>query len=147
MKSNLMLKKFSTNAIPGTMNQQELRTFFGGKVLYTEDNIYINNDSIKFSQLVDSINYGYQYYDYDAALNWETEFYENLTDLKFNNQSISLFSQNTLNLVNNTRWQITINGSTILKDYLFYKIKEQRVFKKINSNEVYSNNINNAIYE
>ncbi len=36
----------------------------------------------------------------------------------------------------------------ILKDYLFFKIKEQRVFKNINSaNEVYSNNINNAIYE
>lgn len=142
-----MLKKFQTNAVPGTMNQQELRTFFGGKVLYTEDNIYINNDSIKFSQLVDDYNYGYQYFDPDAAINWETDFYENLTDLKLNNQSISLYSQNTLNLTNNTRWQITINGSTILKDYLFYKIKEQRVFKKINADEVYSNNINNAIYE
>ena len=34
-----------------------------------------------------------------------------------------------------------------MKDYLFFKIKEQRVFKIINANEVYSNNINNAIYE
>jgi hypothetical protein len=50
-------------------------------------------------------------------------------------------------LNNNTRWQITINGSNILKDYLFFKIKEQRVFKLIHANEVYSNDINNAIYE
>lgn len=147
MKSNLILKKFTTNAIPGTMNQQELRTFFGGKILYSEDNIYINNDAIAFSQVVTDYNYGYQYYDYDNITNWETQFYENLTDLKGNNQSISLFSQNALSLTNNTIWQININGSTILRDYLFFKIKEQRVFKKINSDEVYSNNINNAIYE
>ena len=147
MKSNLILKKFSTNSVPGTMNQKELRTFFGGKIIYSEDNIYINNDSINFSQVVSDINNGYQYYDVSLAKNKEINFYENLTDLKLNNQSISLYSQNTLNLTNNTRWQITINGSTILKDYLFYKIKEQRVFKKINADEVYSNNINNAIYE
>jgi len=147
MKSNLMLKKFSTNAISGTMNQQELRTFFGGKVLYSEDNIYINNDSINFSQLVSDYDYGFQYYDYNSVTEWETQFYENLTDLKNNNQSISLYSQSELSLNNNTRWVITINGSNILKDYLFYKIKEARVFKNIHSSEVYSNNINNAIYE
>lgn len=142
-----MLKKFSRNAIPGTMNQQELRTFFGGKVIYSEDNIYINNDSIVFSQLISDYDYGFQYYDYDTLTGWETDFYENLTDLKSNNQSISLSSQNDIYLQSNTKWQITINGATILKDYLFYKIKEQRVFKKVHADEVYSKNINNAIYE
>lgn len=147
MKNNLILKKFSTNSVPGTMNQKELRTFFGGKIIYSEDNIYINNDSINFSQVVSDINNGYQYYDVSLAKNKEVNFYENLTDLKSNNQSISLFSQNSTSLNNNTKWEITINGSTILKDYLFFKIKEQRVFKNINSDEVYSNDINNAIYE
>jgi len=147
MKNNLILKKFSTNSVPGTMNQKELRTFFGGKIIYSEDNIYINNDSINFSQVVSDINNGYQYYDVSLAKNKEVNYYENLTDLKANNQSISLFSQNSASLNNNTKWEITINGSTILKDYLFFKIKEQRVFKNINSDEVYSNDINNAIYE
>ena len=147
MKNNLILKKFSTNSVPGTMNQKELRTFFGGKIIYSEDNIYINNDSINFSQVVSDINNGYQYYDVSLAKNKEMNYYENLTDLKANNQSISLFSQNSASLNNNTKWEITINGSTILKDYLFFKIKEQRVFKNINSDEVYSNDINNAIYE
>ncbi|MCK9415204.1 hypothetical protein M0Q97_00935 [Candidatus Dojkabacteria bacterium] len=147
MKNNLILKKFSTNSVPGTMNQKELRTFFGGKIIYSEDNIYINNDSINFSQVVSDINNGYQYYDVSLVKNKEVNYYENLTDLKANNQSISLFSQNSASLNNNTKWEITINGSTILKDYLFFKIKEQRVFKNINSDEVYSNDINNAIYE
>ena len=51
-----MLKKFSTNSVPGTMNQNELRTFFGGKMIYSEDSILINNDSINFSQLVNNFN-------------------------------------------------------------------------------------------
>lgn len=148
MKNNLMLKKFSVNSVPGTMNQNELRTFFGGKIIYSEDNIIINDDSINFSQVVGNYNDGYQYYDKDTIPEiWETQFYENLTDLKGNNQNISLYTQTTSNLSDNTRWQIIINGSAILKDYLFFKIKEQRVFKIINANEVYSNNINNAIYE
>jgi hypothetical protein len=147
MKSNLILKKFSTNSVPGTMNQKELRTFFGGKIIYSEDNIYINDDSVNFSQVINDNNNGYQYYDISTAKNWETNFYENLTDLKNNNQEISLYSQNSTSLNDNTKWKIIIDGSTILKDYLFFKIKEQRVFKNINSDEVYSNNINNAIYE
>lgn len=147
MKNNLILKKFSTNSVPGTMNQKELRTFFGGKIIYSEDNIYINNDSINFSQVVSDINNGYQYYDVSLAKNKEVNYYENLTDLKANNQSISLYSQNSTSLNNNTKWEIIINGSAILKDYLFFKIKEQRVFKNIKSDEVYSNDINNAIYE
>lgn len=147
MKSNLMLKKFSRNSVAGTMNQKEIRTFFGGKMLYSDDVIKINNDSINYSQVVNDINNGYQYYNYDITSEWETQFYENLTDLKQNNQKISLFSQNETIKNINTKWEITINGSTILKDYLFYKLKEQRVFKIINSKDVYSNDINNAIYE
>jgi hypothetical protein len=148
MKSNLMLKKFSVNSVPGTMNQNELRNFFGGKIIYSEDTININNDAIKFSQVVGNYNDGYQYYNYNTMPeNWETQFYENLVDLKNNNQTISLFNQNAINMNNNTRWQLVINGSNILKDYLFFKIKEQRIFKVINSTEVYSNNINSAIYD
>ena len=86
-----MLKKFSVNAVPGTMNQKELRTFFGGKVIYSEDTININDDSIAYSQVVSDYNNGYQYFDYNTIpSNWETQFYENLTDLKYNNQSMSM---------------------------------------------------------
>jgi hypothetical protein len=149
MKSNLMLKKFVVESVPGTMSQKELRTFFGSKVIYSEDRIHINNDSISFTQVVsDDSNFnGYQYYADDIPEYWETHFYENLSDLKSNNQNISLYSQNTQSLNDNTRWQITLNGSNILRDYLFFKLKEQRTFKVINGKYVYSNNINKAIYE
>ena len=58
-----MLKKFNTNTVPGTMNQKELRTFFGGKMIYSEDTIYINDDTINFSNVVGDYNNGYQYFD------------------------------------------------------------------------------------
>ena len=151
MKSNLILKKFSVNSVPGTMNQTELRTFFGGKIIYTEDKISINDDAIKFSQIVNDTtngNNGYQYYDINTIPDgWEVNYNENLSDLKENNQIISPYSQTESDKNNNTRWQININGSQILKDYLFFKIKEQRVFKIIRQDDIYSNDINNAIYE
>ena len=139
MKNNLILKKFSTTAIPGTMNQKELRTFFGGKVIYSEDVININNDSISFSQVVSNYNNGYQYFEPNIEIGWETQFFENLDDLKSNNQSISLFNQTQNDINNNTRWQITVNGSDILRDYLFFKI--------VKSSDVYGNDINSAIYD
>jgi len=151
VKSNLILKKFSVNSVPGTMNQTELRTFFGGKIIYTEDKISINDDAIKFSQIVNDTtngNNGYQYYDINTIPDgWEVNYNENLSDLKENNQIISPYSQTESDKNNNTRWQININGSQILKDYLFFKIKEQRVFKIIRQDDIYSNDINNAIYE
>lgn len=143
-----MLKKFSINAVPGTMNQRELKTFFGGKILYSEDIININDDSINFSQVVSDYNNGYQYFDNTTIPeDWETNFSENLSDLKANRQTISLLSQNSDSYQNNTNWQILIDGSAILQDYLFFRIKEQRVFKMINANELLSNDINTAIYE
>ena len=143
-----MLKKFNTNTVPGTMNQKELRTFFGGKMIYSEDTIYINDDTINFSNVVGDYNNGYQYFDIKTISDdWETKFSENLTDLKNNYQTISLLSQDTTTMSTNTKWQIEIKASSILTDYLYYRIKQQRVFKMINANELYSNDINNAIYE
>ena len=34
-----------------------------------------------------------------------------------------------------------------MNDYLYFRLKESRAFKTINYNEVYTGNINNAIYE
>lgn len=143
-----MLKKFSTNVVPGTMNQKELRTFFGGKMVYSEDIIQINDDTIDYSHVVSNFNDGYQYFDINTIPeDWETKFYENLTDLKSNNQKISLLSQDSDTKANNTKWQIEINASNILLNYLYFKLKQQRVFKMINANETIYKNINNAVYD
>jgi hypothetical protein len=148
MKSDLVLKKFSISMIPGTMNQKELRTFFGGKMIFTENVININDDTIDYSHVVSSFNNGYQYFDATTIPDeWETKYSENLIDLKMNNQSISLLSQTSSSYQNNTKWQININGASILTDYFYFRLKEQRVFKMINENELYYNDIDTGVYE
>ena len=116
MKSTLMLKKFTTTPVVGTMNTKELRTFFGGKAMYTEDVINIDDDTIQFSFVVSGNNYGYQYYDVDhIPEGLEEEFSENLVDLKLNHQTISLLNQNNDNLSNNTRWEIKIKAKKYIE--------------------------------
>jgi len=147
MKSTLMLKKFDTKTVPGTMNLKDLRTFFGGKLIYTEDLININDDSIQFSYVLSGKNTGFQYYDDNIPDDWETSFVENLTDLKKNNQTLTLLNQNADNLINNTRWQVIIKAKNILTDYLFFKMKESRIFKMINYTDLYNLSINKSIYD
>jgi len=147
MKSNLILKKFDTNNVPGTLNIYDLRTFFGGKIAFTEETININSDSVEFSYVDNGKETGYQYYDKDnVPEDWETEYIENLTDLKDNNHSISLLNQSSVNLNSNTRWKIQINARNVLRDYLFFKFRESRVFQAIKYNEVYNNGLNSTIY-
>lgn len=147
MKSNLTLKRFDTSKVPGTMNVRDLRTFFGGKIAYTEDNIKINSDAIEFSYVSDGKEAGYQNFDKsDIPEDWETEYIENLTDLKDNYHSISLLNQTSVNLRTNTRWKIEINARNILRDYLFFKFRESRTFQVINYDELYNKAINDTIY-
>ena len=147
MKSNLILKKFDTDPKPGTMNIYDLRTFFGGKVAFIEDTININSDAIEFSYVYGGNQTGYQYYDKDSVPeDWEVEYIENLTDLKNNDHTISLLNQSEINLNSNTRWKIEINAKNILRDYLFFKFKESRVFQVIKYNELYNKGINSTIY-
>lgn len=145
MKSNLILKKFDTNNVIGTMNINNLKTFFGGKVPFLEESIDINNDSIEFSQVDSGKQKGYQYYDYDNIdEELETIYIENLVDLKDNNHTVTLLTPKIK--TTNTVWEFKINARKILKDYLFFKFKENRIFNSINYNELYNGSINDSIY-
>ena len=147
MKSNLILKQFDTDEVPGTMNVSDLRTFFGGKIAYIEDTIHINNDAVEFSYVNSGKETGYQYYDKENTPNeWEVVYVENLSDLKNNNHTISLLNQNSFNLNVNTRWRLEVNAREILRDYLFFKFKENRAFQAINFDELYNKSINDSIY-
>jgi hypothetical protein len=147
MKSNLILKKFDTEVVPGTMNVRDLRTFFGGKIAYTEDEININDDAIEFSYVADGKQTGYQYFGKeDVPEDWETEYVENLTDLKDNYHSITLLNQTSANLNTNTRWQLKIEARNILRDYLFFKFKESRLFQSIDYVDVYNAGLNDTLY-
>lgn len=148
MKSSLILKKFETDGVPGTMNMKELKTFFGGKMLSMENNININNDAISFSYVYGGKNTGYQYFDKDNIPDdWEQEYIENLSDLKSKYTTLTLLNQSVSDLNNNTKWRFEIKVRDILRDYLFFRIRENRVFQGIEYFKFYKKGINNSVYD
>ena len=158
MKDTLMLKKYNNQTINGTYNLFEERSFFGSKMMEIEDDININNTSIQYYQyFIDTSiftgstflelakNNGFQYYILNKNL--ETFFIDDLVQLKLDYHTISKFQQNDIDLKNNTKWQINIDVSDILKYYLFYNIKSSRTFKGLKYTNFINQNINNSILE
>lgn len=158
MKDTLMLKKFNSENINGTFNLYEERSFFGSKMMEVEDEININNTSIQYYQYyLDTSNHtgktymdlsrnnGFQYYILNKNL--ETFFINDLVQLKLDYHTISKFQQSDIDLKNNTRWEIKINIYDILKNYIFYNIKNARTFKGLKYTNFLNQNINNSIKE
>jgi len=141
MKSNLMIKKYSTEFDNGTKNMNTVRTFFGTKLIDIEDDILINNLSIKYSDYN-----GYQKYEHETMVTTEIDKFIDLSELKKNNHDIVLQTQDMFNIENNTKWVFNIDVRYILKEYLFGKIKESRSFKSIRSENTLNNDINDSIY-
>ena len=143
MKSDLIITRFKTTPIIGTKETNDTKTFFGSKMVDIEDTILIDDSQIQYSEMYmtgTTANNGYQYYkDID---NLESIYLVNLTDIKYDNHTITLVSQSTIDLKNNTQWQISINWKNILKEYMFYQLKNRRTFKCIKSTDVLSENIN-----
>lgn len=141
MKENLILKKFEEESVNGTFELEEFRWFFGSKMLEIEDNVAIDNITIQYSEM----DNGYQYYNIDEIGDIETFKTPNLNSLKKNNHNIKLSAQNKVTKRNNTKWEINIDLKEILKEYIFYKIKERRTFKGITEENLLNKNINNSI--
>jgi len=144
MKSDLIITRFKTEKVIGTKETNDIKTFFGSKMVDIEDTITIDNSTIQFSEYYKSgstqNNNGYQYYqDID---NLESIYLINLSDMKYNNHTINAVPQLTFDLINNTQWTISINWMNILSEYIYYQLKSRRTFKCIKYTDVLSENIN-----
>jgi len=148
MKSDLIITRFKTQPIVGTVSPYEQKTFFGSKMIDIEDEIIIDESNIQYSEIFNSENSnnnGYQYY--EDIDNLEKIYLVNLSYTKYIHHSIDLMSQSDMDLQNNTNWTLLISWKDILTDYLFYRLKEVRTFKCIKYTDVLSENINLYIRE
>jgi peptidoglycan hydrolase-like protein with peptidoglycan-binding domain len=143
MKSDLIISRYKTEKIIGTKSSYDSRTFFGSKMIDIEDSITVDDRLIQYSEVFDTVdkrNNGYQYYnDLD---NIEKIYLVSLFDVKNDNHTITLDSQNRIDLRLNTQWTILINWRDILIRYIYLKLKEARTFKTIKFDNVLSENIN-----
>jgi hypothetical protein len=150
MKSNLVIRKYQTQTVKGVKSAKEVKSFFGSKLIDIEDDIYINDISIQYSEVVNKVsiqNDHYQYYDVNL-LHPEVNILRSLDDVKYENHSIDVYSQKdpSVDAVNkNYEWIMVINARNILREYLFLRLKESRVFKTIRSEDLLERNINTYI--
>lgn len=143
MKSDLIITRFKTETVIGTKESSDTKTFFGSKMVDIEDVILIDNSNIQYSEIYttgNTENNGYQYYD---DIDYKESIYLiDLSDVKYNNHTMSLVSQSSIDLKSNTQWKLNINWKNILNDYIFYQLKNRRTFKCIKYTDVLSENIN-----
>jgi hypothetical protein len=150
MKSNLIIRKYETTPAKGTFSSKEIKSFFGSKLVDIEDIVYINDIAIQYSEVVDKVtiqNDHYQYYDV-SSLHPETKILRSLDDVKYENHSIDVYSQFDIqarNIHTNFEWIMVIDAKNILREYLFLRLKESRVFKTIRSEDLIERNINTYI--
>jgi hypothetical protein len=151
MKNSLIIKKYDVVAENGVKSAKDIKCFFGSKLIDIEDIIYVNNNSILYSEVVDKINIKndhYQNFD-NNIVQPETNILKSLDDVKYENHSIDIYTQNDpkLDSINkNFEWIFIIDAKNILKEYLFLRLKESRSFKTIKSDDLIERNINSYIY-
>ena len=148
MKNNLILSKYKVEKIQGTNAVFDNRTFFGSKMVDIENTIIVDNSVIQYSEVLDindKRNSGFQYY---KDINEVEKNYLIILDLlKSDNQTMTLLSQNAIDLTINTNWLLIVDWKTILTEYLFYKLKEARTFKKITYHDIKKENVNLYVHE
>jgi len=150
MKDSLMLKKYKVESVSGSYNLTEEKTFFGTKIMDIEDSISITDKSIQYYELdivgtpLEEANNGYQYQELNKTIEIVRIF--DVVDIKNNNHKIKKTLQDVQSEINNTHWEITIDIKSILRQYLFGKIKEMRTFKSMMNTTFINKNINNSIY-
>lgn len=150
MKDNIQLKKFQTEYVNGTLNIKNQKTFLGSVLMEIEDSITIDNSSIQYYQYKitddnENLSMGKGYQSFDKNIDTEFNLLE-LYKLKNNNHVIELVNQTESDMNYNTKWKISINTKNILLEYIFAKIKEQRIFKCMKNDNFINKNINKSIY-
>lgn len=151
MKDNIQLKKFDTETVNGTFNIKSEKNYFCSVLMEIEDSITIDNTSVQYYQFKNTQNsedsiHGKGYQSFDKKTDTEFNLLE-LYKLKNDNHTISLLNQTESDMNYNTKWKITMNVKNILSEYLFAKIKEQRIFKCMRKDDFINKNINKSIYE
>jgi hypothetical protein len=140
MKENLILRQYETQSVNGTFEMKEFRWFFGSKMMEIEDMIIIDDTTIQYSEMSN----GFQYYESESQVR-ESYSTPNLNQLKIDNHRIYMPPQSNIQKQKNTLWNLDIDMRTIIRNYLFYKIKEIRTFKGISQENILNKNINQSI--
>lgn len=137
MVRNYISPEFVYNKVFGTLNTEEESSFFGSKMLEIDDIIEIKNESIVFHQ-----NQKNEQLDLEKEYDFEPVVYNTVIDKQKNHTLLLEEFQSDFDKKNNTKWSMTINIKTILKNYIFAILKKYRTFEGIENSMTINQNVN-----
>jgi len=140
MKKKGISPEYIYNPVPGTLNMQENRSFFGSKIMYIEDDVILNNRDIVYYQQSNG-----EQINLIQELNLESYLYSISSD-KLNNLQFGMDPDQTQQeMENKTKWVLEIDLKKVLKNYIFANIKNNRTFENVRNKDTYYKSVNEAI--
>jgi hypothetical protein len=137
MRKSFLTKEYSIEPLNGTFNMKEQRAFFSSKILEIEDEMYVDNNNINWTESSDKTQ-GIRLEDINQSFNTEL--------VKSTNHSLRFFPNQTEQQKKEfTRWEFKFNVREIITQYLFAQLKTNRTFEGIDNNKTLKNNIDTAI--
>lgn len=140
MTRNYISPEFIYQPVYGTFNMEEESSFFGSKMLEIEDQFTISNDSLVYYQ-----NTNNEQLDLEKEYDFPSVIYNANTD-KEQNHALNLDEfQTQIEKNNYAKWIMKINLKTVLRNYLFAKLKQYRTFEGVSNQMTFNQNIDFAI--
>lgn len=140
MRRTYISPEYLNKKVYGTFNMVEESNFFCGKMLDIEDSIIIENQNIVYYQRQTG-----EQLDLSIESTLPSYVYSSSDSKRQNHTLLIDETQDAYSLNNNTRWILSINLNTILKDFIFSTMKRYRTFESIQNSMTLENDVNVAL--
>lgn len=139
MRKTFITKEYTQEYKAGTFSMLEKKNFLGSKVLEIDDIMTVDQNNIIWTESADNTQ-GVNIDDQTKNVN--------TTALKEDNHTIRIYpKQSKAEIDKFTTWELNINISVIIKNWIFAQLKKYRTFEYIRNTETKTNSIDAAIYE
>lgn len=142
MRRTYISPEFDYYKVYGTYNMREESSLWSSKMLEIEDQLNLDNSNLIYYQ-----NSNQEQLDLSIETSLPSIAYSTADDKKSNHTIEIDPSQSSLQKDGQTRYIINIDLKTILTNYLFATLKQNRTFEGVKKEMTYSNNVDSAITE
>jgi len=140
MRRSYISPEFDYVPVFGTYNMEEESSFFGSKMLEIEDSISILSDNILYYQNLKS-----EQMDESKEKDLPAVVYSATDDKNSNHTLVIDESQTDEQKETYTKWILTIDLQTILKNFVFANLKKERTFDGVSNSMTVNRNVDFAI--
>jgi len=138
MKKSFITPEYTQELVSGTLSMKEKRNFFASKILEIEDVLLVDENSISWIEAPDATQ--------GVSVDSVTKNLDS-TELKNKYHTLQMNSLQTIQDKEKfTIWEFEIDIHSIIRDWLFAKLKSNRVFEFISNENTKQLNIDKAIY-